>query len=1009
MLYRFGRVAVFGWIAITSATAVPAATLPPVDFNRDIKPLLSDRCFSCHGPDQGKRVGKMRLDTEDGARPKLAELVKRVTSDDTAKRMPPAWSGAAKLSPREIDVLTRWVAEGGQWKKHWSFIPPERQPLPLKADSFIDAWVLDRLNREGLKPSPEADKRTLIRRVSFDLTGLPPKPAEVNDFLHDGSPAAYEKVVDRLLASPAYGERMAERWLDAARYADTNGYQTDGERYMWRWRDYVIDAFNRNTPYDRFTIDQLAGDLLPNPTFEQVLATGFNRNHRGNGEGGIIPEEYAVEYVVDRADTTSTVWMGLTLGCARCHDHKYDPFKQREFYQLFAYFNNVPERGKAFKYGNSPPVIPAPTVAQQAELATFDRKLAQAEKRLADVQPSLAKAQPDWERGLAKTPDTDWAPSGRSLAVYLPLKGDMRGEIHPDPPRAEQYRDLMANGPVEVQKPAPGRIEPVQRDGFVEVGDVANFGFYDSFTFSAWIQPTAAAGTIISRGKDEFEGQGISLCLHDGHLQANLVQRWLDDGGRIESEETVQLNRRSHVMLTYDGTRVADGIRLYLDGKPLKVKVQLDDLNQSFDTKQPLRIGAGLGKRFQGAITDVRVYRTALTPDNAALLAVAETPRQIANLPAGRRTPEQSEKLRRCYLSGNPAVEEVDRLRAQRQAMVNSFPTSMVMRDNPVPRETHILLRGAYDHPGDKVVPGVPAVLPAMRKGAPNNRLGLAQWIVDPSNPLTARVAVNRFWQMYFGTGLVKTVEDFGSQGEVPSHPELLDWLAIEFVQNGWNVKALQKTIVMSATYRQSSKITPELLQRDPENRLLARGPRLRLPAEMVRDQALAISGLLVSKIGGPSVKPYQPPGLWKELSGGEDYRPDTGEGLHRRSLYTFWKRTSPPPMMMNVDSSAREACTVREAKTNTPLQSLNLMNDPTFLEASRALAQRVMAEGGSTPEQRIAYAFELATSRGPKQRELDILVSSYRYYLDTLQTELAAYSTVASLILNLDETVTKQ
>jgi len=989
--------------------------------------------------------------------------MKRITGDDS-RRMPPAWAGAARLSEQQVDLLTRWIAQGAVWQKHWSFIAPVRPALPAVSDgqwpkNAIDYFVLKRLDREGLKPSPEADRYTLIRRVTLDLTGLPPTPEEVRAFVHDSSADAYEKVVDRLLASPRYGERMAMRWLDAARYADTNGYQTDGERSMWRWRDWVIDAFNRNMPFDRFTVEQIAGDMLPDATLQQTLATGFNRNHRGNGEGGIIPAEYAVEYVVDRVETTSAVWLGVTLGCARCHDHKYDPFKQKEFYQVFAYFNNVPERGKAFKYGNSPPLIHAPTALQESQLKALDLKVAGAEQHMAELEPGMAKAQRIWEKSVRHKPDLDWA-SSREIAVYLPFNGDLRGDIRRDPAKSSKYTYLMENGPVVTQKPAPEVFEPHWKpaegqygaghagqagvfDGerFVEVGNIANFGFYDSFTLAAWIYPTSPTGAIVSRAQDENEGQGYGLYLKNGHLQGNMVQRWLDDGARVESKGTVELNRWSHVILTYDGSRMAKGIHIYLNGEPLELDVHLDDLNQSFEAKQPLRIGAGLGpaNRFHGWIDEMRIYRSALTAEESAVLAVPVSVHQIARLAPAKRTQAEAGKLRWCFLdqyapaATHDSWQQLLDLRRDRASLMASFPTVMVMQESPVPRETHVLLRGAYDRPGDKVSSGVPSVLPPLPDGAPNNRLGFAKWLVDPANPLPARVTMNRFWQMYFGTGLVKTVEDFGSQGEWPANPDLLDWLATEFIRTGWNVKAMQKTIVTSATYRQSSRLTPELLQKDPDNRLLARGPRFRLSAAELRDQALAVSGLLADKIGGPSVKPYQPPGLWKELAGGDDYIPDKGEGLHRRSLYTFWKRTAPPPMMMNFDAAGRETCVVRELRTNTPLQSLDLMNDLNFLEAARALAERMMREGGTTEADRIAYGFSLAAVRPPRSRESDILLSSFRYYLDTFRTdpagavkylgvapeasseqglepgELAAYTTVASMILNLDVTVTKE
>jgi hypothetical protein len=1017
-------------IAALSASA-SAAT---VDFNGDIRPILSERCYTCHGPDVAARKSSLRLDTEAGAKaviqpgdPSKSELIRRVTATDS-RRMPPAWAGKPPLSAHEIDLLKSWITTGARWQQHWSFIPPKRaEPPPTKNKDWsrnaIDGFILARLEREGLEPAPPADRQTLLRRVTLDLTGLPPTPAEISAFLADSSADAYEKVVARLLASPRYGERMAERWLDNARYADSNGYQTDGERSMWRWRDWVIDAYNQNKPYDQFTVEQIAGDLLPNARLDQIVATGFNRNHRGNGEGGIIPEEYAAEYVIDRVETTSAVFLGLTLGCARCHNHKYDPFTQKEFYQMFAFFNNVPERGKAFKYGNSPPVIPAPTAEQQARLAALDQRIAAADAAFAKLR----------FHAIPPADAEDWSPT-RYRSVHMALSGDLKGDLRPNPRHSARYEDLMENNPVlDVKTQIAG--EPTWKDGagsfngraavfdgkrYIEVGDAAGFGFFDSFTVSAWIYPTSQDGAIVTRAFDDAQGQGWALVLKNGRLQASFIQRWLDDGARVESEAVVPLNRWSHVAVSYDGSRLASGIGIWLDGQPLKLQVQLDDLNQNFDTKEPLRIGGGLGSRFSGMISKVDIYAAALPEGDVRILA--------------DKGMDGKDRLQRAYLETyGPAnlresYAKMMDLHDERARMIESFPTVMVMRENTVPRETHLLIRGSYDRPGEKVSPAVPAVLPLLPEGAPANRLGLARWLVNPSNPLTARVAVNRYWQMLFGVGIVKTVEDFGSQGGPPSNPELLDWLATEYVRNGWDTKRLLTTIVSSASYRQSSRLTPELLARDPDNRLLARGPRVRLPADMIRDQALASSGLLVEKVGGPSVKPYQPQGLWKELAGGKDYQPDKGDGLHRRSLYTFWKRTAPPPMMVNFDAANRETCVVRELRTNTPLQSLDLMNDTIYLEAARALAGRMMREAGPNPTERIERGFELVLARQPKPRESEILLSSFRYYLDRYQGDpaaaiqymeskstatdasaAAAYTAVASMILNLDEAVTKQ
>jgi len=1004
--------------ALYTCLLTPAA-LAAVEFNRDIRPILSDRCFTCHGPDAATRKIRLRLDSEAGMLAKIdghsavvpgnteqSELVKRITADKPALRMPPAYSGL-KLTDREINLFKQWIAEGAKWQKHWSFIPPSRPQLPPVSNAAwpknpIDHFVLARLDRENLKPAAEADRPALLRRVSLDLTGIPPTPKELDSFLADTTPQAYEKTVDRLLASPRYGERMAMRWLDVSRYADTNGYQTDGERSMWRWRDYVIQSFNQNKPFHQFTTEQLAGDLLPNPTVEQRIATGFNRNHRGNGEGGIVPEEYFVEYSVDRVETMSAAWLGITTGCARCHNHKYDPLTQKDFYSLFAFFNNIPEKGRYFKFGNTPPLIPAPTPPQQKQVAEHDAKVAQAQSAWDALNTRLDTTWREWTAKLPSEKPVDWRVS-RNQALHVALNKK-------------------------------------QFDGsaFHEAGTSVPLGYLDSFSISAWVNPASPNGAILTRGKDIIEESGILLFVKDGKVHVSMAARWLDDTLRTETQESLKLNEWSHILLTYDGTRIAAGIRIFINGREAPQRVLVDELNQEFRSGEPWRIGGGGGKEFlfKGSIDDVRIYRRVLSDREAEMLALPQNLNQLAALPM--RNAAQTEKLRLAFIEDHaePAIREawknLQDAREKRDKYVASIPTVMVMEELPQPRDTFLLVRGAYDKPGDKVQRSVPASLHAFPQGAPLNRLGLARWITSPENPLTARVVVNRFWQSMFGTGIVKTVEDFGSQGEWPSHPDLLDWLATEYVRTNWDTKALMKTIVMSATYRQTSKVSQELQSKDPENRLMARGPRMRLPAESVRDQALAISGLLVEKIGGPSVKPYQPAGLWKELSGGADYQADKGEGLYRRSLYTFWKRASPPPSMMNFDAAGRETCIVRENRTNTPLQALNLMNDVTYLEASRKIAERMIREGGTAPGDRIAYGFRLATARQPRENETSVLLAGFNHQLNYYRTnraealklvsqgdsardetldpaEVAALSTVASLILNLDETITKQ
>jgi hypothetical protein len=1021
-----------------AADAAPAV----VEFNRDVRPILSDACFRCHGPDARKRKARLRLDTRQGAfadlggskafvpgKPGHSLAWKRISSATDRRRMPPP--GASRtLTPREKTILLRWIEQGAKWQKHWAFLKPLRPPLPRIGGSWprnpIDSFVLARLERAGLSPSAEADKVTLLRRLTLDLTGLPPTPGEVDRFLADSRPGAYDRAVDRLLASPRYGERMAIRWLEAARYADTSGYQNDGERVMWRWRDTVIDSFNANLGYDRFTVEQLAGDLIPSATLEQVIASGFNRNHRGNAEGGIIPEEYAVEYVADRVETTSTVWLGLTMTCCRCHDHKYDPVKQKEFYQVFAFFNNVPERGKAVKYGNSPPMLPSPTRRQREKLEALQKEIGSTNAKVKSLEGRLQLLQSEWEKSLKPGALVDPEPEV-GLKERFPLDG-------------EAGKARFVGGEPAFAEGKVARAADLDGKRFLDAGDVGRFGFLDRFSLSAWVFPRGKkGGTVVSRMQDEPEGEGYSVDLRKGRVRVNLVKRWLDDALRLETEQPLAEDVWQHLVVTYDGSRVASGVKVYLDGRPMALRVLLDDLNQTFDTAAPFRIGAGGGpaSRFLGRIGDVRIWSRALSPEQAAELATAETVPAIARLPAGKRTFGQAVKLRRYYLARG-APEDIreahalrDELPRKRKRLVESFPTTMVMREMPRPRDTRVLVRGQYDKPGEKVQPGVPAALSPWPAGRKPDRLGFAHWLTDAENPLTARVAVNRLWQMLFGAGIVKTVDDFGAQGEPPSHPELLDWLAVEFRESGWDVKALLRQMVTSATYRQSSRLTPELLKRDPENRLLARGPRLRLPAEMIRDQALAASGLLVERLGGPSARPYQPGELWRELAD-TDYHRDKGPGLYRRGLYTFWKRTVAPPAMVTFDAAGREACSVRETRTNTPLQALNLLNDVTFVEASRVLAERVLRRGGKSDPERLSFAFRLVLARRPGQRELKVLHAgldrhraSYRKDRPAAlklagageaprdrslePVEIAAYTAVCGVILNLDEAITKE
>ncbi len=1026
-----------------------------VEFNRDVRPILSEGCFNCHGPNAATRQAGLRFDVPEGPTgdrgryggpvivPGSADqslLLQRITEEDERSRMP---RGRAALRPEHIETLRRWIDQGAEYQAHWAFIPPERERPPSVVDAEwprnqVDHFILAGLENAGRTPSDEADRATLLRRVTLDLTGVPPTPIELADFLNDDSANAYEAVVDRLLQSPRYGERMATEWLDAARYADTNGYQTDGERHMWRWRDWVIDAYNENMPFDQFTIEQLAGDMLPNATVEQRVATAFNRNHSLNSEGGIVPEEFLLEYAVDRVSTTGTVWMGLTLGCARCHDHKFDPISQKEFYEVLANFNNIPERGKGFKYVNSPPLVTAPTADQQIEIDEIDARLNDATDLLAALDTDAAAAQREWEAALTGAGGVDWAQRDGLLAHHA-FEGDVAG--------TQTTSDVPAVLEDGLPQFVPGRIgRAVNFDGrrFVNAGLSPDVGYDDAFSFAVWINPTAKDGVILSRAGSGDQGEvGWGLYLEDGKLRFNMSTRVLDDGVAAETVADVMLNQWQHVVATYDGSKTPAGIRFYVDGRP-KELTPLNDLvgNRLSVRRFPLRIGAsGSDKpRFRGQLDDVRIYGDVLTQPEAAVAGVPESLSEIAALSPDQRSTAQTDKLRFAFLDQyapreiQEAGQAVAELERQRDELWATLPTVMVMEENDERRPTFRLNRGSYDNLAEEVFPGVPSVLPPLPDGVEANRLSFARWLVDPDHPLTARVTVNRFWQMYFGTGLVKTAENFGTQGEYPSHPELLDWLATSFIDSDWDVKALQRVIVTSATYRQSSKMAPDEFERDPENRMVSRGPRLRLAAQMIRDQALAVSGLLVEKVGGPSVKPYQPEGLWADMveGGYGDYELSEGDDIYRRSLYTFWKRTLGPPTMMTFDSSTREICIVRTGRTNTPLQALNLMNDVTYVEAARRLAERMMTEGGEAPGEQIDYGYLLSTAHRPPPQAQAILMQGYRQHLERYQAdraaalelvsqgessrnetldvaELASLTMVANLILNFDGTITKE
>ena len=1006
------------WIVPGVMLALQLSAAPPVNFARDVRPILSDRCFSCHGPDESKRKAGLRFDIEDGPKkPRgtrapvvvpgdvaASEILKRVAPEAPARRMPPPYSDRKPLTDQEVATLRAWIEQGAKWEGHWSFNPPVRLAEPAVKNKAwvrnpVDSFILARLEKEGLEPSPEADRARLLRRVGFDLTGLPPTIAELDAFLADTSPESYEKAVDRLLASPRYGERMAVDWLDAARFADTHGYQVDPAKEMWPWRDWVIKAFNSNMSYDRFTVEQLAGDLLPNATLDQKIATGFERNHRINSETGAIAEEFQAENLVDRASTVGTVWLGLTVGCARCHDHKYDPIPTRDFYSLVAFFNSVDEVGNggtADGRGNFKPYLKLPSPELEAVVAEKDQHLKPLREKLDALDEKLATVQAAWEK-TALTYQPKWevlglqnlkAENGVTLKA-LPDGSVLAGGATPPSSIFEVTADT------KMKNITAFRLELIPDDSLPGGGSGRGAGGKGVVTLFEVRAGDKKVG--LSRISADFKSEESEL---------NLVVRPADQlkrGWGVNPE----MNKRHYAVIETSRMFSPSGTMTFRIGSEYE--------------------GAPLG-RFRISATDSE-YPEVVPEEMAAILRV----------PVAERSEKDAAALTKYFVSHpvehRKASESVAALEAERKAAENKIPSTMVMSEMATPRDTFVMLRGDYQKPGDKVTPAVPGFLPPMPPDAPRNRLGLARWLVDPSNPLTARVAVNRYWQMYFGTGLVKTAEDFGSQGEAPSHPELLDWLATEFVRTGFDVKAMQRLIVTSAAYRQSSVATPALRERDPENRLIARGPRVRLEAEMIRDQSLAVSGLLSTKMGGPSVKPYQPDGLWEQLSafqGKKLFERSTGEDLWRRSVYSYWKRTVPPPSMTIFDAPTREACVVRRQMSSTPLQALALLNDEMYIETARKFAERMVKEGGASPDERLRWAMRLATSRPASEQEVKILeqglnrrLAQYRAdpgsaekllaagesprdkAIDT--AELAAYTTAASVILNLDEVITRQ
>ncbi|MCA9220048.1 MAG: DUF1553 domain-containing protein [Planctomycetales bacterium] len=1054
-LYRALALSIFGLAFVISANADD--DLNRVRFDRDIRPLLSDRCFHCHGPDTEQRQADLRLDRKDDAfaprdgQPALtagnldqSSVWARISTTDESERMPPVDSNK-KLTPAEMELIKRWIEQGAEWTDHWAFVAPKRPAVPEVPDSLpavnpIDHFVVRRLRAAGLAPTEETDRRTLIRRVTLDLTGLPPTPDEVERFVNDKSATAYETVVDRLLQSPHFGERMAVMWLDAARYGDTSVFHADGPRDMWGWRDRVVRAYNENMPFDRFSILQLAGDLVPDAHVEDRMLAGFNRNNGTTDEGGAIAEEYRVEYVVDRVKTTSTVWLGLSMECGQCHDHKYDPISQEDYYRFYAFFNVSSDGGMQTRNGNAQPILEIPDTEKQARLPEIQQQLDDVEKRLADRRTAADMPFLEWvtarETEIAAKPEAS-TPTGMSLHFALDegAGAEVTNLAQPD------HKGKIEGQPEWVD----GRLNKALKlngSTYVDLGDVGRFERTDSVSYGGWIKlPKNGSGALLARMDDANSYRGYDCLISGGKIAPHIIHKWPENAIKVQTKKALEADKWHHVMVTYDGSSKAAGVTIYVDGEVWQWDVQQDSLSDTVITEKTLLIGSRHpSSRLTGEVDDIRFYPRLLSEAEVKQLAGADPILPILQLAAADRSDTQRETLFDYYLNNVDAEyqmlsKEQNGLRQQQIELVKPLTTVMIMSDMAKPRDTFMLSRGRYDAPTDhKVAAGTPAILPPMSEGMPSNRLGLAQWLFDDEHPLTARVAVNRYWQMLFGRGLVNTPDDFGSQGDFPTHPELLDWLAVDFRESGWNIKRMLKNIVMSHTYRQSSRVTPELWQRDPENRLLARGARFRLQGEFIRDQALAVSGLLNDRMGGPGVKPYQPPGLWAEvgLGGNPKFVQDHGEALYRRSLYTYWKRSAPPPNMQIFDAPTREKCQVKRARTNTPLQALVLLNDVQFVEAARHLAARIMQEcSDAQPAKRIERGMLLTTARLPSETELRAFTELYEISLAKFQgdseaankllgfgesknvgqldpAEHAAWTIVASTLMNLDETLVR-
>ena len=1024
-----------------------------VDYNRDIKPILSNHCFACHGPSEKSREADLRLDERNSAletkaivpgKTKESVMIQRILSNDPEEIMPPS-STKKPLTEKQKKLLGQWIEQGAGYQQHWSFIKPlKAKPPTVKQKEWprnpIDIFVLKKLEEAGLQPSPEAERATLIRRISLDLTGLPPTLSDLDRFLNLKDENWYEQMVDHYLSRPAYGERMSLAWMDAARYGDTSVFHADGPRDMWPWRDWVINAYNENMPFDQFTIEQIAGDLIPNATPWQKVASGFNRNHATTDEGGAIAEEWRIDYVVDRVKTTSNVWLGISMECGQCHEHKFDPISQKEYYGFFAFFNNTTDPGMQTRRGNQSPVVNVPDKDRDAEIA--DR-----EEELAALKKSLEQHQKDHEADFQKWLKEASAKARSGEKTQPP--SDLLASFNLDENKGNKPADS-----IDTKRKAVVRGKPIwtagkfgsgfQLDGknFIEVPNLGDFERTDSFSYGCWVKPKGNPnGAALAKMNGGNSFRGWDLLVSNGSVSVHLINTWSSNAIKVTTKKKIPADKWTHLFATYDGSSKAAGVKIYINGKSEPWNIEADALKGTMKTKVPLKIGRrNNSSQFRGIVDDVKFYNRALSDSEVAALAGNDPITPLLALDEKKRTPAQTKTLSSHYWntidqSYGKLTKEQAKLSSTIEGLKKKTITSMIMQDQPKMRNTYVLMRGHYASPDKKEVisPDVPKIFPPLDEKAPRNRLGLAEWLVSDDHPLTSRVTVNRYWTMIFGHGLVATPMDFGSQGAWPTHPELLDWLAVDFRENGWNVKRMLKQILMSSTYRQSSRMTAELAEKDPQNLLLGRGPRFRLQGEIIRDSALAMSGLLVDQVGGPGVKPYQPPGLWNEvaLTGNVRFVQDKGEKLYRKSMYIYWKRSAPHPGMRILDAPTREKCVVQRPRTNTPLQALYLMNDVQYIEAARHLAERMMKEGGKTAAERIQFGYRLMTSHAPSERSLKTLLKLYETELahykqnSEAATELlsqgeskrdenldliehAAWTVVANVLLNMDATLTR-